>query len=105
MRSWRSAVTGRASLSVAMATYNGERYLREQLDSLLAQTYSNIEIVAVDDASTDRTVELLREYERRDARVRPAAEVGSAIMIVGLSPAGFSRPICRRGAANLAEAF
>jgi glycosyltransferase involved in cell wall biosynthesis len=60
-------------ISIALCTYNGERYLREQLDSLLAQTYSNIEIVAVDDASTDRTVELLREYERRDARVRVTA--------------------------------
>lgn len=57
-------------ISIALCTYNGERYLREQLDSLLAQTYSNIEIVVVDDASTDRTVELLREYERRDSRLR-----------------------------------
>jgi glycosyltransferase involved in cell wall biosynthesis len=57
-------------ISIALCTYNGERYLREQLDSLLAQTYSNLEIVAVDDVSTDRTVELLREYERRDSRVR-----------------------------------
>lgn len=57
-------------ISVALCTYNGERYLTEQLNSLLAQTYSNMEIVAVDDASTDRTVELLREYERRDARLR-----------------------------------
>lgn len=57
-------------ISVALCTYNGERYLREQLESLLVQTYSNMEIVAVDDASTDRTVEVLREYEKRDARLR-----------------------------------
>ena len=57
-------------ISVALCTYNGERYLREQLNSLFSQTYSNMEIVAVDDASTDRTVDLLREYERRDARLR-----------------------------------
>ena len=57
-------------ISVALCTYNGERYLREQLDSVLAQTYSNLEIVAVDDGSTDGTVELLREYQRRDARLR-----------------------------------
>ncbi|MBL8270713.1 glycosyltransferase family 2 protein [Steroidobacter sp.] len=59
-------------ISVALCTYNGERYLRQQLDSLLAQTYSNLEIVAVDDGSTDRTVELLREYEQRDPRLRVA---------------------------------
>lgn len=57
-------------ISVALCTYNGEHHLREQLDSLLAQTYSNMEIVAVDDGSTDRTVELLRDYERRDSRLR-----------------------------------
>lgn len=69
-------------ISVALCTYNGERYLREQLNSLLAQSYSNMEIIAVDDASTDRTVEVLREYERRDARLR---------VIVNSSNVGFIR--------------
>lgn len=64
-------------ISVALCTYNGERYLREQLDSLLAQTYSNMEIVAVDDCSSDRTVELLREYERRDTRLRVFVNPGN----------------------------
>ncbi len=63
------SVAAEPLISVALCTYNGERYLREQLDSLLAQTYSNMEIVAVDDGSTDRTVEVLREYEQRDARL------------------------------------
>jgi len=57
-------------ISVALCTYNGERYLRQQLDSLLAQTYSNMEVVAIDDASTDGTAELLREYASRDSRLR-----------------------------------
>jgi glycosyltransferase involved in cell wall biosynthesis len=57
-------------ISVALCTYNGARYLREQLDSLLAQTYPNLEIVAVDDGSTDDTVDILHEYRRRDARLR-----------------------------------
>jgi glycosyltransferase involved in cell wall biosynthesis len=74
--------TAEPLISVALCTYNGERYLREQLDSLLAQTYSNMEIVAVDDGSTDRTVELLREYEQRDARVR---------VIVNPQNVGFTR--------------
>lgn len=50
-------------ISVAMATYNGSRFLKEQLDSLLSQTYPNIEIIVVDDCSTDNTVEILKEYE------------------------------------------
>jgi glycosyltransferase involved in cell wall biosynthesis len=60
-------------ISIALCTYNGARYLREQLDSLLAQTHSNIEIVAVDDCSTDATFEILMEYHARDARVRVIA--------------------------------
>lgn len=57
-------------ISVALCTYNGSRYLRAQLESLLAQTYRKLEIVAVDDCSTDDTVAILNEYEARDARLR-----------------------------------
>jgi glycosyltransferase involved in cell wall biosynthesis len=57
-------------ISVALCTYNGERYLREQLDSLLAQSHRNFEIIAVDDGSTDGTPALLQDYARRDARLR-----------------------------------
>lgn len=49
-------------VSVVLATYNGERFLRPQLDSLLAQTYAKLEIVAVDDASQDSTLGILKEY-------------------------------------------
>uniref|UniRef100_A0A831UI85 Glycosyltransferase family 2 protein n=1 Tax=Geobacter metallireducens TaxID=28232 RepID=A0A831UI85_GEOME len=51
-------------VSVALATYNGERYLRRQLDSILAQTYRNIEIVVSDDCSRDGTAAILDEYRR-----------------------------------------
>lgn len=60
-------------ISIALCTYNGARYLREQLDSLLAQTYEHIEIIAVDDRSTDDTLSILNEYKARDARLRVAA--------------------------------
>jgi glycosyltransferase involved in cell wall biosynthesis len=50
---------------VAMATYNGERFLREQLNSILWQTYSNLELIIADDCSTDGTREILREYVDR----------------------------------------
>jgi glycosyltransferase involved in cell wall biosynthesis len=49
-------------VSVAMAVYNGEKFLRKQLDSICNQTYQNIEIIAVDDGSTDDSVRILREY-------------------------------------------
>lgn len=49
-------------VSIAMCTYNGEEFLRQQLDSLLAQTHRPLEIVICDDLSTDSTWEILNEY-------------------------------------------
>jgi glycosyltransferase involved in cell wall biosynthesis len=57
-------------VSVAMCTYNGERFLAVQLDSILNQSYQNIEVVIVDDGSTDNTMAILRGYEERDSRIR-----------------------------------
>ena len=56
-------------IDVLMATYNGEKYLREQIDSILNQTYSNINLIISDDGSTDKTPEILKEYEKKDNRV------------------------------------
>lgn len=53
------------TLSIVIATYNGARFLREQLDSIYAQTLHADEVLAVDDCSTDETVEILEEYHRR----------------------------------------
>ena len=50
-------------VEVVLATYNGEKHLREQLDSILAQSYSNILITIRDDGSTDATNEILKEYQ------------------------------------------
>jgi glycosyltransferase involved in cell wall biosynthesis len=58
------------TISIALCTYNGALYLREQLDSLLAQSRRDFEIVAVDDGSTDETVTILQEYANRDRRLR-----------------------------------
>lgn len=52
-------------ISVAMATYNGQEYLSEQLESILRQTKKVDEIVIVDDCSTDGTVEMIHEYMRK----------------------------------------
>lgn len=57
-------------ISIAMCTYNGEKYLREQLDSLLRQTHTNIEIIVVDDGSNDFTIEILNDYQIRDNRIK-----------------------------------
>jgi glycosyltransferase involved in cell wall biosynthesis len=53
-----------------MPVYNAQRYLREALDSLLAQTLTDFEVLLSDNASTDATADICREYAARDARVR-----------------------------------
>jgi glycosyltransferase involved in cell wall biosynthesis len=49
-------------VSIALCTYNGAAYLKEQLDTLINQTYPNLEIIVVDDCSTDDTVGILKQY-------------------------------------------
>lgn len=57
-------------VSIALATFNGERYLAKQLDSLIDQDYPNLEIVISDDCSTDKTWEIIELYARKDDRIR-----------------------------------
>ena len=59
-----------AKISVALCTYNGAKYIRQQLDSILNQSYQVEEIVIVDDSSTDNTVEILREYEHKTNKIK-----------------------------------
>lgn len=64
------------ALSIGVPVYNGERYLARCLESLLAQTLDDIEIVVADNKSTDSSLEIAEEFARNDARVRvlPAEE-------------------------------
>jgi glycosyltransferase involved in cell wall biosynthesis len=56
-------------VSVVMSTYNGAGYVAEQLDSILRQTYTNLEVIIIDDASTDNTFEILKSYAAKDSRI------------------------------------
>ncbi len=56
-------------ISVAMATYNGAKYLLEQMDSILSQTVFDIEIIVCDDCSTDETWSILQSYAKNDSRI------------------------------------
>jgi glycosyltransferase involved in cell wall biosynthesis len=57
-------------ISIALASYNGSKYIREQLDSILAQTYQDFELIISDDCSTDGTWQILEEYASKDNRIR-----------------------------------
>ena len=53
---------GTKKVQILMSTYNGERFLAEQIESLLRQTWGNLEILIRDDGSKDRTPDILKEY-------------------------------------------
>ena len=57
-------------VSIGMPVYNGEKFIREALDSLLAQTFTDFELIISDNASTDSTEAICREYAAKDARIR-----------------------------------
>jgi|GEM_PF-430860 len=61
----------RPVVSVLMSVHNGEKYLPETLDTLLAQTMRDFELVVIDDGSQDSTHEILQAYAERDARIKP----------------------------------
>lgn len=57
-------------ISVVMAVYNGEKFLKETLDSILSQTFENFEVVVIDDCSTDGTADILKVYSEKDGRIK-----------------------------------
>jgi len=57
-------------LSIGLPVYNGEKFIRKCLDSLLAQTFKNFEIIISDNASTDDTQKICQEYLKKDERIR-----------------------------------
>jgi glycosyltransferase, family 2 len=57
-------------LCILLASYNGEKYISEQLDSIINQTYKNWELIIRDDGSKDETVTILNKYEKKDERIK-----------------------------------
>lgn len=58
------------TISVIIPVYNAEKYLKTCLDSLISQTYTNFEVLCVDDGSTDHSLNILRFYEKKDNRIK-----------------------------------
>ncbi len=57
-------------ISVVICTYNGEKYIEEQLQSVIQQSYENLEIIINDDCSTDKTLEIVKEVQSKDNRIK-----------------------------------
>ena len=57
-------------VSVVMTSYNHEKYLADAIESVLNQTFSDFELIIVDDASRDNSQEIIREYQQKDRRIR-----------------------------------
>jgi len=58
------------TVSIGMPVYNGEPFIRDALDSLLGQTFIDFELIISDNASTDNTEKICREYASKDERIR-----------------------------------
>jgi glycosyltransferase involved in cell wall biosynthesis len=57
-------------VSIVLNSFNTDRFISQQIESILAQTYTNIELIVCDDCSTDRTVEIVKEFMQKDPRVK-----------------------------------
>jgi glycosyltransferase involved in cell wall biosynthesis len=66
----RKMVNKKPRLSIGLPVFNGEKYLRHAIDSILSQTYTDFELILSDNASTDKTEEICREYAQMDTRIR-----------------------------------
>ena len=57
-------------ISIVLPTYNGEKYLKQSIESILGQTYTDWELIVVNDCSTDSTQEIIDFYRKKDTRIR-----------------------------------
>lgn len=78
-----------SKISVVMPVYNGEKYLEESINSIIMQDYEDWELIIVNDASTDRTKEIVNHYVESDDRIRCIDNVVNSGISISLN-AGFS---------------
>jgi glycosyltransferase involved in cell wall biosynthesis len=63
-------IDNKPSVSIGLPVYNGQKYLRQALDSILIQNYKDFELLVLDNASTDNTEKICREYAKKDRRLK-----------------------------------
>lgn len=65
-----SEIIGNKKASIILPVYNGEQYISKAIESVLEQTYSNLELIIVNDCSTDKTAEIVSRYAEQDSRIK-----------------------------------
>lgn len=87
-------------ISVALSVYNGETYLDEAIQSVLAQTFINFELILIDDGSTDGTLKILENYAKKDTRCRVFSYVNKGLTVSANHGVDLARAdiICRMDA-------
>jgi glycosyltransferase involved in cell wall biosynthesis len=78
-------------VSIVLPTLNGEKYIRQSIESCLNQTYSNLELIIVDGGSTDGTLDVINEI--RDARIRLVHQPPNSGRLPGALNLGFRETI------------
>lgn len=71
--------SGSVEVSVVMSCYNGEEWIRESIQSVIDQTYTNFEFIIVDDGSTDRSLDIMNEFARQDERITVIAKENTGL--------------------------
>ena len=62
-------MTKNNKVSIILPTYNGKKYIRDSIESIINQTYTNWELIIVNDCSTDDTQKIIEEYQQKDKRI------------------------------------
>ncbi|MBD2778355.1 glycosyltransferase family 2 protein [Iningainema tapete] len=69
------------TFTIVIPAYNAAQYLPETLESVLAQTYENFEVLIINDGSTDNTVEIVEQYSQKDSRVKLISQINQGVAI------------------------
>ena len=72
-----------SEISILLASYNGERYIEQQLLSLIGQTYKEWQLYVRDDGSKDETVTIVRRYEKMDNRIHLVTDEQGSLGCIG----------------------
>lgn len=67
------------TVTVVMPAYNSSEYLRESIESVLAQTFKDFELLVIDDGSIDNTPQIVRSYMKRDSRVKLISQTNQGV--------------------------